>query len=159
MRAARRIAMVAGFVAWLFCWSLLRDVRARFDGGVYGSAPPWLIGLLGVALILTIGAAVTAAIRLPVWPWCAGAGAIFVVAGALGAHFAKLHAAEAAHALIDHRLVRSQSLGAVLHDVAHTGGLHVFLVVVPPAILLAVGIYGWLRGPRDFFAMEDPSAA
>ena len=159
MRAARRLAIVAGFVAWLFGWSLLRDVRARFDGGVYGSAPPWLVGVLGVALILTIGAAVTAAIRLPVWPWCAAAGAIFAVAGALGAHFAKLHAAEAAHALIDHRLVRSQSLGAVLRDVAHSGGFHVFLIVVPPAILLVVGIYGWLRGPRTFFAMEDPSAA
>ncbi len=159
MRAARRTAMIAGFVAWLFGWSLLRDVRALFNGGVYGTPPAWLIGILGVALIVTIGTAVTAAIRLPIWPWCAAASAVFVVGGVLGAHFAKLHAAEVAHALIDNRLVRSQSLAAVVRDVFHSGGVHAFLFVVPPAILLAVGIYGWLRGPRSLFAIEGPSAA
>ena len=152
MNAARRIAMVAGFATWLFSFSLLHDARARFDG-----VPGWLTGILGVALIMTIGTAVTAAIRLPVWPWCAVAGAVFVVAGVLGIHFVKLQIHS--NALIRARLPGGVSLAAVFRDIFRTGGVHVFFFIVAPAILLATGAYGWFRGPRTIFLTEDPHAA
>ena len=50
------------------------------------------------------------------------------------------------------------SLSAVFHDIFRTGGVHVFFFIVAPAILLVTGAYGWLRGPRTFFGMEDPHA-
>ena len=152
MNAVRRIAMVVGFATWLFAFSLLHDARARFDG-----VPGWLTGILGVALIMTIGTAVTAAIRLPVWPWCAVAGAVFVVAGVLGIHFVKLQIHS--NALIRARLPGGVSLAAVFRDIFRTGGVHVFFFIVAPAILLATGAYGWFRGPRTIFLTEDPHAA
>jgi hypothetical protein len=151
MNAVRRIAMVVGFATWLFAFSLLRDARARFDG-----VPGWLTGILGVALIMTIGTAVTAAIRLPVWPWCAVAGAVFVVGGVIGIHFVKLKLHS--DALIRAHLAGGVSLSAVFRDIFRTGGVHVFFFTVAPALLLATGAYGWLRGPRNIFAMEDPHA-
>ena len=153
MNAARRIAMVVGFATWLFSFSLLHDARARFTDGV----PGWLTGILGVALIMTIGTAVTAAIRLPVWPWCAMAGAVFVVFGVIGIHFVKLKLHS--DALIRARLPGGVSLSAVFQDIFRTGGVHVFFFIVAPAILLVTGAYGWLRGPRTFFGMEGPNAA
>ena len=144
--------MVVGFATWLFAFSLLHDARARFDG-----VPPWLTGVLGVALIMTIGTAVTAAIRLPVWPWCAVAGAVFVVAGVFGIHFVKLQIHS--NALIRARLPGGVSLSAVFRDIFRTGGVHVFFFIVAPAILLATGAYGWFRGPRTIFLTEDPHAA
>jgi len=152
MNAVRRIAMVVGFATWLFSFSLLHDARARFTDGV----PGWLMGILGVALIMTIGTAVTAAIRLPVWPWCAMAGAVFVVFGVIGIHFVKLKIHS--DALIRARLPGGVSLSAVFQDIFRTGGVHVFFFIVAPAILLVTGVYGWLRGPRTFFGMEDPHA-
>jgi hypothetical protein len=152
MNAVRRIAMVVGFATWLFSFSLLHDARARFDG-----VPGWLTGILGVALIMTIGTAVTAAIRLPVWPWCAVAGAVFVVAGVIGIHFVKLQIHS--NALIRARLPGGVSVAAVFRDIFRTGGVHVFFFIVAPAILLATGAYGWFRGPRSIFLSEDPHAA
>jgi len=152
VNAVRRTAMVVGFATWLFSFSLLHDARARFTDGV----PGWLTGILGVALIMTIGTAVTAAIRLPVWPWCAMAGAVFVVSGVIGIHFVKLKIHS--DALIRARLPGGVSLSAVFHDIYRTGGVHVFFFFVAPAILLVTGVYGWLRGPRTFFGMEDPHA-
>ena len=152
MNAVRRIAMVVGFATWLFSFSLLHDARARFADGV----PGWLTGILGVALIMTIGTAVTAAIRLPIWPWCAIAGAVFVVFGVIGIHFVKLKIHS--DALIRARLPGGVSLAAVFHDIFRTGGVHVFFFIVAPVILLVTGAYGWLRGPRTFFSMEDPHA-
>jgi len=152
VNAVRRIAMVVGFASWLFSFSLLHDARARFTDGV----PGWLTGILGVALIMTIGTAVTAAIRLPVWPWCAIAGAVFVAFGVIGIHFVKLKIHS--DALIRARLPGGVSLSAVFHDIFRTGGVHVFFFIVAPAILLVTGAYGWLRGPRTFFGMEDPHA-
>jgi hypothetical protein len=149
LNAARRIAMVAGFATWLFSFSLLHDARARFDG-----VPGWLAGILGVALIMTIGTAVTALIRLPVWPWCAIAGAVFVVAGVIGIHFVKLKIHS--DALIRAKLPGGVSLAAVFRDIFQTGGVHVFFFIAGPVILLAAGGYGWLRGPRSIFAMDDP---
>ena len=105
---------------------------------------------------MTIGTAVTAAIRLPVWPWCAMAGAVFVVFGVIGIHFVKLKIHS--DALIRARLPGGVSLSAVFHDIYRTGGVHVFFFIVAPAILLVTGVYGWLRGPRTFFGMEDPHA-
>jgi hypothetical protein len=153
VNAVRRIAMVVGFATWLFSFSLLHDARARFDGG----PPGWLTGLLGVALIMTIGTAVTAAIRLPIWPWCAVAGAVFVVAGVIGIHFVKLQIHS--NALIRAKLPGGVSLSAVFRDIFRTGGVHVFFFVVAPAILLVTGAYGWFRGPRNIFLTDDPHAA
>ena len=152
MNAVRRIAMVAGFATWLFSFSLLHDARARFVDGV----PGWLTGILGVALIMTIGTAVTAGIRLPVWPWCAVAGAAFVVVGVVGIHFVKLQIHS--NALIREHLPGGVSLSAVFRDIFRTGGVHVFFFIVAPAILLVTGAYGWLRGPRTIFLNEDPHA-
>jgi len=156
VNTVRRIAILVGFATWLFSFSLLRDARARFDG-----VPPALMGVLGVAILMTIGTAITAAIRLPVWPWCAVASAVFVMGGVLGIHFVKLHR----HAELLARIHQPQdggaSLPAVLRDIFHTGGAHVFFFLVAPAILLAVGAYGWLRGPRSIFldsGWEDPHA-
>lgn len=152
MTAVRRIAIVVGFATWLFAFSLLRDARARFDG-----VPAWLSGILGVALLMTIGTALTGALRLPVWPWCAVASAVFVIAGDVGLHFwkLKLHS----DALIRLHLAGGVSIGAVFSDIFHTGVLHVFFFAGAPAILLFTGIYGWLRGPRTFFVLDEPHAA
>jgi hypothetical protein len=152
MNAVRRLAMVVGFATWLFAFSLLHDARARFDG-----VPGWLTGVLGVALIMTIGTAVTAAIRLPVWPWCALASGVFVLGSVIGIHFVKLQVHS--DALIRAHLPGGVSLSDVFRDIFRTGGLHVFFFTVAPAILFATGAYGWIRGPRNIFILEDPHAA
>src|SRR2546425_10694542 len=82
MRAVRRLAMVVSFFTWLFCWSLLRDARAVFNGGALRTIPPWLLGILGVGPLLTISTAGTAGRRPPHWPWGAAASAAFGPAGA-----------------------------------------------------------------------------
>jgi hypothetical protein len=153
MNAVRRVAIVTGFATWLFSFSLLRDSRARFVDGT----PGWLTGILGVALILTIGTAVTGAIKLPVWPWCAVAGAVFVMAGVIGIHLVKLQIHS--DALIRAHLPGGVSLAGVFRDIFRTGGVHVFFFIAAPAILLATGAYGWLKGPRTIFLTEDPHAA
>ena len=158
MNVARRLALIVSFFTWLFAWSLLRDVRARFDGGDLGTIPPWLVGILGVALLVTIATTVSAAIRLPVWPWCAVASAVFVVAGVIGAHFAKLKAAADALARLGERLPGGATLGAAVRDAIHTGALHTAFFLVAPAVLLASGLYGWFRGPRTLFVTEHPHA-
>jgi len=156
MNAARRLAMIVGFFTWLFCWSLLRDARAIFNGGVLGPIPPWLMGILGVALLLTISTAITAAIRLSIWTWCALASAVFVLAGVLGAHYAKLSAASDALARLGHTLAGGSGLAAVVRDALRSGPLHVAFFIGAPLVLAAAGAYGWLRGPRTLFAEEAP---
>jgi hypothetical protein len=155
VKAVRRLAMVVSFLAWLFCWSLLRDARAIFNGGALGTIPPWLVGILGVGLMLTISTAVTAALRLPVWPWCAVASAVFVLAGVLGAHLAKLTAAGHALARVGERLVGGANLASAVRDAFHSGALHVAFFLGAPAVLLVTGIVGWLRGPRTLFLVEE----
>jgi hypothetical protein len=156
MRAARRLAMAVSFLTWLFCWSLLRDARAVFNGGALGTIPPWLTGILGLGLILTISTAVTAALRLPVWPWGAVGSAVFVLAGVIGAHLAKLRAAADALANVGGRLVGGANVVSAIRDAFHSGALHVAFFIGAPAVLLVTGIVGWMGGPRTFFLAEEP---
>ena len=157
MSAVRRLAMVVSFLTWLFCWSLLRDARAVFNGGALGTIPPWLMGILGLGLLLTISTAVTAALRLPIWPWCAVASAVFVLAGVVGAHLAKLRAAADALAKVGERVVGGANLVSATRDAFHSGALHVAFFIGAPAVLLVTGIVGWLRGPRTLFLAEEPN--
>ena len=150
MRAVRRVAMVVAFLSWIFCWSLLRDVRAVFDGSDgFGGVPAWLTGVLGLALLLTIGTAITAAIRLPVWPYLALAAGIFLFLGVIGAHLADLQA-----------LARLNLNGpppnpfSAFKEGFTARGLQPVFFVGGSSALVATGIYGWLNGPRSMFAPE-----
>ena len=157
MNAIRWLTMFVAFITWLFCWSLLRDARAVFNGGVLGTTPFWLTLILGIALLLTIGTTITAAIRLPVWPWAAVGSAVFVLASVLGAHFAKLHARASALAALQAQ-PGSQSLAAVIRDAFRSGPVHVFFFLVAPTLLAVMGILAWRNGPRTLFG-EEPHAA
>jgi hypothetical protein len=83
--------------------------------------------------------------------------AVFVVGGVLGAHFVKLRGAEVALARLGETLVGGAGLGAVIRDVIHTGTVHTLFFIGAPALLLATGLFGWFRGPRTLFALEQPN--
>lgn len=153
MRVVRRASMVVAFLSWIFCWSLLRDVRTVFDGSDgFGGVPAWLTGVLGLALLLTIGTAITAAIRLPVWPYLALAAGIFLFVGVIGAHLADLQALARLH--LDGP---SPNLLSAFKEGFTARGLQPVFFVGGSSALAATGIYGWLNGPRTLFVAETPS--
>lgn len=157
MRTVRRLTVVLAFFTWIFTFSLLHDAQAFFKPGTTGGIPTWLVALLGVALIASVGTVVSGAIRLPLWPWLAIATSVFVVLGTIGVHAAALQARY-------HQFVRAGlnprpvGLGDALRE-ASSGAVHVFFFIIAPILLLAAGIFGWYYGPRTMFVPEPPHAA
>ncbi|GAC1361356.1 MAG: hypothetical protein NVSMB32_00200 [Actinomycetota bacterium] len=151
MKAVRRIAIVVALLTWLFCFSLLHDARAIFDGSEsFGTVPGWLTGLLGLSLVLTIGTAITAAIRFPLWPWVAMAAGVFVFLAVIGGHLADLAALKRAGYPV------SASLGSAFTAGFKAKGAQPIFYLGATGALVATGIYGWLHGPRTLFA-PDPA--
>lgn len=97
MTVARRVALVASTLGWLYGWFLLRGVRNEYAVGDLGPAPSGLLFLLIVITFVTIATALTAGIRVPFWPWMAIGSAILVVAGILLAQYFPLHDYYARH--------------------------------------------------------------
>jgi hypothetical protein len=157
MKTVRRLTVVLAFFTWIFTFTLLHDAQDFFKVGTTGGIPTWLVALLGLALIASVGTVATGAIRLPLWPWLAIATAVLVVLGTLGAHAAALQARY-------HQVVRAGlrprpvGLGAALGE-ASSGAVHLFFFIIAPVLLIAAGIFGWYYGPRTMFAPEPPHAA
>lgn len=157
MKSVRRVTVMLAFFTWIFTFTLLHDAQDFFKVGSTGGIPTWLVALLGLALIASVGTAVTGAMRLPLWPWLAIATAVFVVASTLGAHAAAL-AARYHQAVRAGLKPRPVGLGDALRE-ASSGAAHVFFFIIAPLLLVAAGIFGWYYGPRSMFAPEPPNAA
>jgi len=94
---ARRVALAASTLGWLYGWFLLRGVRNEYAAGDLGPAPPGLLILLILITFVTIGTALAAGIRVPLWSWMAIGAAVLIVAGILLAQYFPLHDYSARH--------------------------------------------------------------
>ncbi len=145
--AVRKVVVLVAFVAWIYSWFLLRGVRGEYAPGSLGPIPGWLIALLGVALVVTLGACVSAAMRLPIWPWLALAGAVLLAASVLGSHYgvmsSVLEAFARGGAQVPDRVTLADAARAALRT---RGPLHLALVVAMLALLALAGATGAVLG-------------
>jgi hypothetical protein len=134
----RRLTAVLGFVGWLYSWLLIRGIRAEYSYGDLGRMPFWVVLLMGFASTALIVAALSAAMRAPVWP------AVTVVAGlslfmlVVGGQMAVMRSASEIQAVSIQDALRAvfrinQGLGAAL-----------FVVGIPAALVVA-GLVGLLK--------------
>lgn len=154
MSSVRRLAAGTALCTWIFCYSLLHDAQQFYSHKqVTRGLPGWLVLVLGLSLFVTIGTAVTAVIKLPLWPWLAMAAGVVVVGATLATHWAALHSA--ATALIAAGAPHpADGLGAAVKESLNAGVLPVFFSTAAPVVLFATGLMGWRWGPRHLFAPE-----
>ena len=144
MTGARRVALFASVLGWLYGWFLLRGVRNEYAVGDLGKAPAGLLLLLILITFVTIATAVAAGVRTSVWPYMAVASAVLVVVGILLAQYFPLHDYAARHGGVP------VGLGEVV-TVALRNRTPAGIVVSSgiPMLLLLSGLSGlMLRRPR-----------
>ncbi|MGH2719069.1 MAG: hypothetical protein ACRDJU_10860 [Actinomycetota bacterium] len=152
MKAMRRLVMVAALVTWVFTWTLLHGASSFFGGK---GLPEWLAVLFFLPLLLSIGATITGAMRLPVWPWLAIFSGIALVITMLGVQTAELKTtADALRHAGEHP--GSVTILLALQTQFKQGAAQVFFFIVAPVVLVGTGIVAWLNGPRRIFAPEGP---
>ncbi|HEU5001462.1 MAG TPA: hypothetical protein VFW71_01610 [Actinomycetota bacterium] len=154
MSSVRRLAAGTAFLTWIFCYSLLHDAEQFYSHKqVTKGLPGWLVVVLGLSLFITIATAVSALIKLPLWPWLAMAGGLIVVGATLATHWAALHSAATAlrAAGSPHP---AEGFGAAVRESLKAGVLPVFFSTAAPVVLVATGLMGWRWGPRHLFAVE-----
>lgn len=151
MRSVRRLAMAVAFLTWVYCWELLHGASRYLAG--FGGVPGWLGAAVGLAILSTAATVVIGAMRVPLWPWLAVAGALLVVVAAIGVQFAELHATAVAlrHLALP---ARSVTLGRALHNEFQLGAGDLIFFIVAPVMLVATGIMGWRFGPHQMFLPE-----
>ncbi len=139
MNAARRVAMIAGFVGWIYSWYLIRGIRNEFLPGDIGRMPGWLLVLMALTSTLLIGTSVSTGIRIPVWPFIsAGSGLALVSLIFLGQlSYMQSAAPTQAPSLSD-------AVRAALR-VRTPLGVAVFVAGIPTLLVLS-GITGMARG-------------
>lgn len=152
MTAMRRLVMVVAFLTWIFAWSVLHGASSFFGRA---GLPEWLAALFFFPLLLTIGATVTGAMRLPVWPWLAIFGAVTLVVAMLGVQFAELRSTADALVLSGAH-PRSVTILLALKTQFKQGALQIVFFIVAPIVLAGTGLTAWLNGPRRIFAPEGP---
>jgi hypothetical protein len=154
--AVRKVVVPIALVAWIYCWLLLRGVRAEYAPGSLGPIPAWLIGLLGLALVITLGASVSAAMKLSIWPWLALAGAALLAASILGSHYgvmgSVLEAFARAGAQVSDRVTIGDAARAALRT---RSSLHLSLVVALLALLALAGATGAVLGRGSGFGRPE----
>lgn len=149
--AMRRLVMVVALITWIFAWTVLHGASSYFGNK---GLPEWLAVLFFFPLLLTIGATVTGAMRLPVWPWLAIFGGIALVVVMIGVQLAELHAtADVLRRAGEHRSV---TLPLALQRQFKEGAVQVVFFVVAPVVLVGTGLVAWLSGPRRIFVPEGP---
>ena len=140
MNAARRVAMIFGFVGWIYSWYLIRGIRNEYSPGDIGKMPPWLLLLMVATSTFLIGTSVTAGLRLPVWPFVsAGGGLLLMSLIFLGQLSVMRSAAPTQTPSI------SDAVRAALR-VRTPFGVAVFVAGIPTVLVLS-GITGVARGP------------
>lgn len=150
MTVARRVAGIAAFVAWLYSWYLLRNVRLEYGGGEIGSMPSWLVLLLALNALATLGTAMAAWLRLPAWPVLAIATGLLFVIGIVSGHYAVMSSTLDAFARAGAEVVGKVRISDAVRAALRTRGpLHLVLVTAVPTLLVLSGASGLLRlGPR-----------
>jgi hypothetical protein len=94
---ARRVALLASVVGWVYGWFLLRGVRYEYAVGDLGPAPPGLLLLLIFTTFVAIATAVSAGMKIRSWPYMAIGTAVLVAAGILLAQYFPLRDYYARH--------------------------------------------------------------
>jgi hypothetical protein len=94
---ARRVALAASVLGWLYGWFLLRGVRNEYAAGDLGTTPSGLLLLLILITFVMIVTAVSAGMRVAAWPYMAIAAAVLVVVGMLLAQYFPLQDYYARH--------------------------------------------------------------
>lgn len=126
-----------GLAAWFYSWSLFVEVRNEFSVAD-GSAPGWVLVLLGFTTTALIASAATAWMKFGAWP------AIAVIAGAafavslVGTQFVIMRIATDAVTISD-------ALDAALRTRSMFG---VIFVTAAPTLLVLAGIAGFIFRPR-----------
>ncbi|MGH2732772.1 MAG: hypothetical protein ACRDJG_07525 [Actinomycetota bacterium] len=155
--AVRKVVVPVALGAWIYSWFLLRGVRAEYVPGSLGPIPGWLIALLGLALVVTLGACVSAAMRLPVWPWLALAGAVLLAASVLGSHYGVMSSVLKAFARSGARVSDRVTLADAARAALRTRGpLHLALVGAMLALLALAGATGAVLGRGGRLWAERP---
>ncbi len=156
--AVRKVVVLVAFVAWLYSWFLLRGVRGEYAPGSLGPIPGWLIGLVGLALLVTLGACITAAMRLPAWPWLSLAGAAVLAASILGSHYGVMSSVLEVFARAGAQVPDGVTLADAARAALRTRGpLHLALVAAVLAFLTLAGATGAVLGRGGRLSAAGPA--
>lgn len=126
-----------GLGAWFYSWSLFVEVRNEFSVAD-GSAPLWVLVLLGFATTSLIAAAATAWMKFGAWPAIAVIAGVAFAVSVVGTQFVIMKIATNAVTISD-------ALDAALRTRSLFG---VVFVTAAPTLLILAGTAGFLGRPR-----------
>lgn len=146
MSGARRVAIPVAFAGWIYSWVFFREVRSEYESSA-AAAPLTILLVMGAVTTILIATAITAAMRSPLWPPLAVAGAVAFAALVIGGQLSTMQAALdfAARGGNARSVTIGEAFDAALRSRSPAG---VGLVTAMPTVLALSGITGLvLRRP------------